>query len=332
MKNIKIITLLFLLLNTITYAKILEVSQVFNKKLVKVEKKDITISKNFYGDIIIPEDAYKNVNIRFNGFIGKVSKNNTYAYIKKGEKLFDIYSDEINLTMNEFLLRDRNLRKNYLAKFQSYGIDTKVINELQKTHKVKEYIDIYSAYEGYVISKRITDGAYAKKGDTLFQIADLKKLWVIAKVYQQDIQMIKKGLDAKIFIDGVGVVKSKVDFIYPNINIKDKTVSVRLKIENKELKIFPNMFAKVSINTIKKMMLVLPKTAVLTKADKHYVFIPKGDSFEPLEITANRINSNQFEVIGLNENDVVIDKAMFLLDSDALTNGLYDDSSEDEDW
>ena len=329
--SIKTLFLVLFLFSTLE-ANILDATQVFNKKLVKVEKKEIKIVKSFYGDIKIPDDAKKDINIRFDGFVGDVVKNQTYLYVNKGDKLFDIYSDEINLAMNEFLLRDRNLRKNYIAKFQSFGIDNKVINSLQKTKKVKEYIDIYSPYNGFILSKNITDGSFVKKGRSLFQIADLSKLWVVAKVYQKDIPSIKKGLQAKITIDGVGTVISKVDFIYPNVNLTDKTVDVRLEIKNKNLQIFPNMFAKVSINTVSKTAFVLPKTAVLTKANKHYVFIPDGESFEPKEIIATRINSNQFEVEGLEENDVVIDKAMFLLDSDAITNSLYSDSSEDEEW
>ena len=156
----------------------------------------------------------------------------------------------------------------------------------------------------------------------------------MAKVYQKDIQNIKKNMKAKVTIDGIGAVSTKVDFIYPNVNLKDKTIDVRLVIDNKDLKIYPNMFAKIAINTVQKSMLVLPKTAVLTKANKHFVFIPQGKYFEPKEITATRINSQQFEVIGLEENDVVIDKAMFLLDSDAITNGLYNasDDDDDDDW
>ena len=166
----------------------------------------------------------------------------------------------------------------------------------------------------------------------MFQIANFEKLWVIAKIYQKDIKSIKKEMRAKVNIDGIGDVSAKVDFIYPNVNMKDKTINVRLEIQNKDLKIYPNMFAKVHINTLQKSMLVLPKTAVLTKADKHFVFIPKGKYFEPKEITAVRINSNQFEVSGLSENEIVIDKAAFLLDSDAITNGLYESSDDDDDW
>ncbi|MGK0256201.1 MAG: Cu(I)/Ag(I) efflux system membrane fusion protein [Arcobacteraceae bacterium] len=313
-------------------AQPLDVTQVFNKKTVKVEKKIVNLSKTFYGDVHIPDDSIKDINIRFDGFVDKVYANKTFMYIKKGEKLFDIYSDEINLVMSEFLLRDVNLRRNYVEKFKSYDIDTKVINDLTKNKKVKDYIDIYSPYDGFLISKKINDGSFAKKGKNLFQIANFEKLWVIVKVYQNDLKSIQKDMRAKINIDGVGVLNSKVDFIYPNVDVKDKTIRVRFEIDNKDLKVFPNMFAKVSINTVQKSMLVLPKTAVLTKADKHYVFIPDGNSFEPKEITATRINSDEFEVIGLNENEIVIDKAMFLLDSDAITNGLYGSSIEDEEW
>lgn len=321
-----------MLVVTFINAKPLEVAQLFNKKTVKVTKQNINFVKTFYGDISIPDDAIKDINIRFDGFVGKVFTDKSYVFVKKNDKLFDIYSDEINLAMSEYLTSNRNLQKNYLKKFKSFGIDKKVLTTLEKNRKIKEYIPIYSSYEGFIIRKNINDGSFAKKGKILFQIANLEKLWVIAKVYQKDISSIRKGMKAKVHIESVGSVSSVVDFIYPIVNKKDKTIDVRLEIENKNLKIYPNMFAKVSINTVQKSMLVLPKTAVLTKADKYFVFIPNGEEFEPKEVIAKRINSYQFEVIGLKENDVVIDKATFLLDSDAITNGLYNSSNDDDDW
>ncbi|MDC0932839.1 HlyD family efflux transporter periplasmic adaptor subunit [Arcobacteraceae bacterium] len=321
-----------MLLLIITNAKPLEVSQLFNKKTVKVTKQNINLIKTFYGDVVIPDGSIKDINIRFDGFIGDIAFDNLYSAVKRGDKLFDIYSSDINLAMHEYLMSNKKLRHNYLQKFKSFAIDKKVLNDLEKTKRVKEYINVYSPYEGFIISKNINDGSFAKKGKKLFQIANLQNLWVIAKIYQKDISSIKKGMKANVNIDGVGTVSSIVEFIYPNVNMKDKTVNIRLEIQNKDLKIYPNMFAKVSIKTLEKSMLVLPKTAVLTKADKHFVFIPDGKEFEPKEIIANRINSEQFEVIGLNENDIVIDKAAFLLDSDAITNGLYESSTDDDDW
>ena len=92
------------------------------------------------------------------------------------------------------------------------------------------------------------------------------------------------------------------------------------------------MFGKIDLVVNKSLMLTLPKTAVLKKADTYYVFKPISESeFEPVKINAKRVSSNKYEILGrLQENDEVINNALFLLDSDAVTNALYE--SDDEDW
>lgn len=166
----------------------------------------------------------------------------------------------------------------------------------------------------------------------LLQLGNIDQLWFIAQVYQSDTSFIKKGMKAKVYIDGIDEpIKSRVDFIYPYVNEKTKTVNVRFILENKNLKLSPNMFAKVDIATQIENMLTLPKTAVITKANKHYVFLPVGaKEFEPIEVVAKRISPNKFQIIsGVKAGEEVMDNALFLLDSDALTNGLY---SKDEEW
>ena len=92
------------------------------------------------------------------------------------------------------------------------------------------------------------------------------------------------------------------------------------------------MFATVSFKQNKKSMLVLPKSAVITKGLTHYIFKPiSKKEFEPIKVEAKRINSKQFEIIsGLKKGESVINNALFMLDSDAVTNGLYDE--DDDDW
>ena len=138
---------------------------------------------------------------------------------------------------------------------------------------------------------------------------------------------------AKVNIDGIGDVSAKVDFIYPMVNEKTKTVDVRFIIDNKDLKIYPNMFASVKIKSVNKTMLTLPKTAVLSKGSDHFVFKPISDrEFEPVKVEAKRISTNKYEILdGLTKGDKVINNALFLLDSDAVTNALYE-SDTDDDW
>lgn len=328
----KIILISFLFVSILLDAKIVEVKQLFNKTVIKVKKENFSISKEFYGDTRIDESGVKDIVLRYDGFINHLYANKNYQSIKKSQKLFNIYSKEVANIQEEFITAKKinnALASSLKTKLKLLDIDHRVISKI--SNKAIYNIDIFSPIDGLLIKKNINSGSFVKRGKLLLQIADFSKLWVIAKVYQRDISFIKKGMSADIKIEGFDTVKSKVDYIYPMLNSKTKTIDVRLIVENKAYKIYPNLFAKVRFNKTSQSILTLPRSAVMTKANKHYVFKPINDrEFEPVEVEAKRLNSTKFKILsGLKEGDRVIDRVMFMLDSDATINGLYDD---DEDW
>ena len=206
--------------------------------------------------------------------------------------------------------------------------------ELKKNKSSLDGIKVLSPLNAIVIKKNINNKSAVQKGKLLLQLANIDKLWFIAQIYQKDLTFIQNDMSAYIYIDGLTqAIKSKVDFIYPMVNEKTKTVDVRFIIDNKDLKIYPNMFASVKIKSVNKTMLTLPKTAVLSKGSDHFVFKPISDrEFEPVKVEAKRISTNKYEILdGLTKGDKVINNALFLLDSDAVTNALYD-SDSDDDW
>ncbi len=321
---------------TVLSAQILEVEQLFNKKLTEVKKEQIGTLKSFYGYMKINETKIYDIVTRFDGYITKLDANEQYKFVKKGESLFLLYSDEINSISQEIKIAKRinkNLLKGNIEKLKSLDLDKKNINKIVNSKNVIKEISINSPIDSIIVKKNINNGSFVKKGKLLLQLAPLDELWFIASVYQKDLTFLKEGMDAKITVDGFEeAIISKVDKIYPNIDLKTKTVDVRFIVPNEHLKLFPNMFAKVLIRDTKKEILTLPKTAVLSKGDKYYVFEQLSKSqFEPIEIKAKRISSNKYEVLeGLEEGKKVVNNALFLLDSDAITNGLY--SSDDDDW
>ncbi|PLY07298.1 MAG: cation transporter [Arcobacter sp.] len=321
---------------TILNAQILEVSQLFNKKLIKVQKEQIGTLKSFYGRTALNETKIYDIVTRFDGYITNLYANEQYKTIKKGNPLFTIYSDEVNSIQQEIQIAKKfnnSLVNSNIEKLKSLDINSALIKKIKSSNKTIKNISFYSPTNSIVLQKNINKGSFAKKGKLLLQLASLDELWFIASVYQKDLSFIKKDMKAKIYIDGIKeAIISKVDMIYPTVDLKTKAVDVRFVIPNKDLKLYANMFAKVDLKAIEKEMLTLPKTAVLSKGDKHFVFqyLSKTE-FEPIEIKAKRISSNKYEVLeGLKEGQKVINNALFLLDSDAVTNGLY--SSDDDDW
>ena len=333
---IKNLILTTLLLSSFLQAQILDAKQVFNKKTTKVIKEEISINKSFYGITKIDESSLTDVVSRFDGYITKLNANKKYMTIKKGEPLYSIYSQEILSIQNELQVAknfNQNIYQSTLGRLDNLDISKSEQQKIKDGKINSSGLAVTSSMNAILMEKNINQSSAVTKGTTLLQLASLDKIWFVASVYQSDLEFVKKDGEALINIDGINQkIKSKVDFIYPIFDEKTKTVDVRFVLENEDLKLVPSMFGKVDINVKKDLMLTLPKTAVLKKADKFYVFKPmQNGEFEPIKIEAKRISSNKYEILGgLNENDEVINNALFLLDSDAVTNALYE--SDKEDW
>ena len=333
---IKILILSTLLLSGFLQAQILDAKQLFNKKITKVVKEEISINKSFYGITKIDESSLTDVVSRFDGYITKLNANKKYMTIKKGEQLYSVYSQELLSIQNELQVAknfNQNIYQSTFSRLDNLDISKSEQQKIKDGKMNSNGLAVTSPINGILLEKNINQSSAISKGNLLLQMASLDKIWFVASVYQSDLEFIKKDNMANITIDGINQkLNSKVDFIYPIFDEKTKTVDVRFILENEDLKLVPSMFGKVDINVKKDLMLTLPKTAVLKKADNFYVFKPlENGEFEPVKIEAKRISSNKYEILsGLNENDEVINNALFLLDSDAVTNALYE--SDKEDW
>ena len=333
---IKKIVLTSLLISGFLQAEILDAKQLFNKSTTKVVKEEISFDKSFYGITKIDESSITDIVSRFDGYITKLNANKKYMSIKKDEPLYSIYSQDIQSIQNELQVAknfNQNIYQTTSARLENLAISKAEQQKIKDGKVDSNGIVVTSPMNAIVLEKNINQSSAVNKGVMLLQLASVDKMWFIASVYQSDLEFVKKDGEALINIDGINQkIKSKVDFIYPIFDEKTKTVDVRFVLENEDLKLVPSMFGKVDINVKKDFMLTLPKTAVLKKADKFYVFKPlENGEFEPIKIEAKRISSNKYEILsGLNENDEVINNALFLLDSDAVTNALYE--SDKEDW
>ena len=325
-----------LLFGTFLNAQIIEAKQLFNKKVVKVKKEEVNITKSYYGITKIDESSLVDIVSRFDGYITKLYANKTYMKIKKDAPLYSIYSQEIQSIQGELEIAkefNKNIYNSSLQKLDNLAITKKEQEKIKNSKIDSNGILITSPVNGILIEKNINNSSSVKKAEMLLQIASLDKIWFIASIYQNELAYIKKDMTASINIDGINKsINTKIDFIYPIFDDKTKTVNVRFIVDNQDYELVPSMFGKVNIEVSKDVKLTLPKTAVLKKSDSYYVFKPLDDgNFEALKIDAKRITSNKYEILGgLNENDEVINNALFLLDSDAQTNALYE--SDNEEW
>ncbi|WP_104748166.1 efflux RND transporter periplasmic adaptor subunit [Helicobacter cetorum] len=301
----------------------------FNISTTKVIEKEFAQSRRYYATLEPDERLIFSQNVRFDGYVEKLYTNRTYTPVKKGEKLLTIYSPELASVQSELL---SSLKFNHQVdaikeKLRLLGLENSSIEKVISTHKVQNEINIYSRFNGIIFrkSKDLNEGSFIKKGQELFQIIDLSKLWAIAKVNQEDLEFLKNTTKATLFVEGIkGKQEITLENINPIVNEKDKMLEARFNVPNSKLLYYPNMFAQVEIFQKAKKMKVLPKEAVLIKGGKAIVFKKDDFGLSPLEIKATRLSDGSYEILeGLEVGEEVANNALFVLDADAQNNGDY---------
>ena len=304
------------------------VEQLFNIKTIKVKKQTLQDSKTYNGRVEIADDRVYTITLTQDGFVRNLSAPNIYDKIIRGQKLFDIYSPEVYKAQIELLSAkkvSRSLAKNIETKLELLDVPRRNIKMIKKANRASKYLPFYSPYSGVVIKKEITEGSAVKRGVTLYQIADLSTVWVIAKAYESDRAFIKKGREVEVTLNGdPQIYRAKIDFINPLVDLANKTIDFRIILKNSKEQIQPNSYATIKTKAPSQSILILPTTAVVTKGEKHLVFVPSEyeGEYKSREIQAKRISSSKFKILsGLKEGDVVVNNSLFLIDSDVVING-----------
>ncbi len=294
-------------------------------------------------NLIFLRVLYKDITFKISGYVEKIYADFTGKYIKKGEPLFSIYSPELVIAQEEFLrayryLQDikssgdkflltsaKELYESAYKKLLYWDLSEKQIENLKKTGKVLKNIILYSPYEGWIVEKRIFLGSKINPGEVVFRVAEKRKLWLIVKVFEKDIPFLKKNTTVNVSFSAYQdkIFQGKIDYIYPFLDKKERTVNVRIVLEDKSL--LPGMYGKVFLKVPLGERLSLPETAVLDTGRRKVVFLETEEGvFEPVFVKTGIYADGFYEIKeGLHEGMIVANSALFLLDADAQLRGLY---------
>ncbi len=316
-------------------AKEATVEQLFSVQTLKVQKELRSHTKKNYGYVVADESRIYSIAPRFGGFVEKIYADKIYTYVKKGTPLVSVYSPEVYKAKEDYI-NSYNYTKNRAnkgmlhsakLKLELLGLSQKEIKELLSTKKVSKNTTIYAPVSGYIFKKSITHGSAFNAKNELYEIVNLEEVWVEAKVFDDDIVWLKNTDDFRVSIkSSPKTYKASSKLLYPELNPKDATLTLRLRLQNKDKELFPGMYANIVSQDKKQNYLTLPTNAVMKKNGKYYVFVVgeyEGE-YEPLEVSIKPLNSRTYIITdGLSAGDEVVANALFMMDSDAQINGLY---------
>ncbi len=296
------------------------------------------------GNVDVDEERLAYVQTRFPGWIQKVFANATWQYVRKGQRLFTIYSPELVSTEQEYLLAKQNqeafapasmaagaggmaaqesgwLVRAAEERLRQFDVPQEEIAALIASGRAQREIAVVSPASGYITERNALPNAYVQADTKLYTIADLSTVWVYANVFQTDVGRLKPGDPAEVTVDSYPgrTFRGRIDQILPDVDAATRTVRVRLVFRNSGLALKPGMYVSVNIGVPLGRQLVIPASGVLQTGDREIAFIDRGQGrLEPRVVqTGLQLDDSVVVLKGLQAGDRIVSSANFLVDSEA---------------
>jgi len=278
------------------------------------------------GYVQYDEDQLVHIHPRVEGWIEKLYIKASGDPVIKDQPLYKIYSPALVNAQEEFVLalerKNQRLIRAAEARLKALQLPIQVIKKLKKTRRIKQTISFFAPQSGVVDNLNIREGFFVKPGTTIMSIGKLDQVWVEAEVFESQSSEVKIGLPVTMSLDYLPGVEwsGKVDYVYPTLNPKTRTLKVRLRFENKDKQLKPNMFAQVVIHLkMDEKLLLIPREAVIRSGSSDRVVLALGEGrFKSIEVKVGRYDEQSAEILaGLDEGEMVVSSAQFLLDSES---------------
>ncbi|HUI09112.1 MAG TPA: efflux RND transporter periplasmic adaptor subunit [Bacteroidota bacterium] len=301
-----------------------------NITTAEVRDTDFAVPVSVPGVISVAEPARSVVAARVRGRIVRLYVDRTGVIVRKGEPLLSLYSPDVASAEEEYLVArsgrgDRSggviLEAARRRLRDRFGLTDEQVARLTGEADIRDEVVYLSPIAGTVVAKNAVRGAYVDEGSTLFELADLSRLWVTASVPEREIGRIRRGEEAAITVEAYPGEKfrGRVLLLEPLLEQESRSVRVRLEIANPDGRLRPNMYARVEMRPEPHTALVVPASAVLYTGERPVVWVETAPGvFSPREVETGATTAGLTEILGgLAAGNMVAATGGFLIDSES---------------
>ncbi len=278
------------------------------------------------GYVAFDERKLSHLHLRTDGWIEKLTVKSNGERVKKGDVLLELYSRELVNAQEEYIqaLRGKNdyLKRASKDRLVALGMSKQQIREVAKKRRAFQRVRILASQNGIVHNLNVREGMYVKPSTEVMTLADLSSVWLLVDVFERQSEWLAEGQPAEVrlgYLPG-RTWEGNVEFVYPTIDPKTRTLQARLQFDNPGETLKPDMYADVRIYAgPKENVLSIPREALIKGSDAQRVVIALGDGrFRAVPVVAGMESGEYVEILeGLNEGDKVVTSAQFLIDSEA---------------
>ncbi len=306
------------------------VEQSLGVRTSKAERRSLWRNVEATGYVGFDESLVSQINLRTEGWIERLLIKNEGERVKKGQLLFEIYSPQIVNAQKEYVQAKRRNDARMMAaseeKLLALGMVQADIKRLAKTSKVTNTVQVLAPQDGIVTSLNVREGIFVKPATDIMSLVDLSSVWLQAEVFESQTDWVTESQSAEARLNYLPgeIFSGRVDYIYPVLDPKTRTLQVRLRFDNPNERLKPNMYARVTIfGKSHPGALSIPREALIRGQDVDRVVVALGDgSYTVHEVMSGIESGNWVEIVaGLDEGDEVVTSAQFLIDSEASLAG-----------
>ena len=306
-----------------------ETAQALGIRLEVVGRESLTQEVRAVATVVPDESRLSHVHTRVSGWVEQLHVNTTGDVVRAGQPLARIFSQELLSSQTEYLAARRNTSASGIAsvvvasgrtRLGVLGMSATDIDTIERTGEPMRLVTIHAPRTGVVVNRGVTVGTSVDPSTTLLTIADLSRVWVLAEVPEANIPGIRVGATAQLDFPASGreAFPARVDFLYPTLTDRTRTLRVRFSAPNTSGALRPGLYGTATFTSAGPEVITVPRDAVVDTGVQQHVFVATGDRFEPRAVMLGVQLADRVEVrSGLDAGERIVAAGVFLLDSES---------------
>jgi cobalt-zinc-cadmium efflux system membrane fusion protein len=259
--------------------------------------------------------------------VSKVQVDLRQANFERTQKLYDeqIVSERRLMEDQAQYFEAQAINQHVTEKLQNMGLLKKDLNELLHSHTMEghRYI-IKSPLNGTISEQTVVLGQGVSTGDHLFEVVDIRQVWVFANLPIEQAQRFKEGDRGTILAKGREPIEAPLVYIAPVADKATLTIQLRFDVDNRQGLLKPNEYVEVRLEEGSSSILAIPVTASTLVEGVRGVFVKHNNDYRFTPVKLGQESDGWIEVTeGLTTGDEVVIEGVF-----DLKNSLLKDSIE----
>jgi Cu(I)/Ag(I) efflux system membrane fusion protein len=306
-------------------------------RVTPVTEGTLTVPIRAVGILAEAEPMRHDVSLRVSGWIERLYADTEGMHLSPGDPLFDLYSPELQAAVGELIAARRarertadvvgrtaadRLHDAAARKLALYGLTSAEVSALARRERAPDAVTFRSPIRGHLVMKDVVAGAAVDRGTAVMRIVDHSRLWVDARVFEQDLPLVRLGQHAVATVPAVpdGRVEGEVILIHPHLDPETRTAMVRIEIANPTLVLRPAMYATVELESVAtERTPLVPREAVIDTGTRQIAFVAEPNGrFTPRELRLGVEAGGMVQVLaGLAPGERAVTSGQFLLDAES---------------